>query len=146
MKLFVLALCSIALNYSNAYSQIVSRMVITDNLSSSSKLTYGKPKPAEAKSEFFITEEKGTQVLIYTDLLNDEVNAETFKLLFTAYKTGKEKEEWVDDRIIDVKKSSSYSLTAFNFFEEGSYRITVCRNESRSKILAEGMFQVKKED
>lgn len=132
--LILTATCGIA--------QTVSKLTITDNLAASSKFGYGKPKPAAAKQVFSILPDKGTQVLFYADLVSSDSLPEEYKLKFTAYKTGGEKEEWVDDRELNVKKTASYSLTAINFFKEGQYKIVVTPANDQQKILASGTFSI----
>ncbi len=125
-------------------AQTISKLTITDNLAASSKFGYGKPKPAPAKDQFEMVEEKGTQVLFYADIVPSETSTEVFKLLFVAYRTDGGKDEWVDERLLDIKKTSTYALTAVNFFTEGSYKVIVTNNENKNQILAQGNFTILK--
>lgn len=135
---FALSVCTYA------KAQTISKLTITDNLASSSKFGYGKPKPAAAKEEFEMIEEKGTQVLFYADVAPSEELPDIYKLLFTAYKINSGKDEWIDERILDVKKTSTYALTAVNFFDSGIYKIVITRNDNKDDILAEGNFTILK--
>ena len=54
------------------------------------------------------------------------------------------KEEWVDDRELKVKKTSTYSLAAINFFNEGNYKIVITNADDQTKILATGTFTINK--
>ena len=127
-----------------SFSQKLSRFVITDNLASSVKFGYGKPKPGPAKSRFVILPEHGTQVLCYADIQSDEQVPELYKLKFTAFKMENGKETWVDDRVFDGKKTSTYALIAFNFFETGKYKIVVTGKDEK-EILLSGELEVVKE-
>lgn len=128
--------------YSDA--QTISKLTITDNLAAASKFGYGKPKPAPAKDHFEMIEEKGTQVLFFADMTPSETLPETYSLVFTAYNTSSGKDEWVDERLIDLKKTSTYALTAVNFFQSGTYKIIITTNNNKDNILAEGVFTVMK--
>ncbi len=125
-------------------AQTISKLIITDNLSSSSKFGYGKPKPAAPKDQFVMVEEKGTQVLFYAEMLPSDELSDIYKLLFTAYRLNSGTNEWVDERLLEVKKTSTYALTAINFFNEGQYKIVVSTNENKDHILAEGNFHINK--
>ena len=67
-----------------------------------------------------------------------------FRSKFTAYKENSGKEEWVDDRELKVKKTSTYSLAAINFFNEGNYKIVITNADDQTKILATGTFTINK--
>jgi len=144
MKSTLSFICLLLLSVS-LEAQTISKLTITDNLSSSSKFGYGKPKPAAPKSHFVMMEEKGTQVLFYAELLPEELLPDSYNLVFTAYKDFQGKETWVDERVLGVKKSSGYALTAMNFFETGEYKVFITVDNNKDKILAEGKFTVAKE-
>lgn len=135
--LLLALLCSL-----HSKAQNVTKLTITDNLASSSKFGYGKPKPAAPKDHFQILPEKGTQVLFFADLLASDSLPETYQLKFTAYKINGSTEVWVDDRVMNVKKTSSSTLTAINFFEEGNYRINITDNSDPKKVYASGTFVI----
>ncbi len=139
-KIFLPFLLLLIIGYCQA--QTITKLTITDNLSSSSKFGYGKPKPAPAKDQFEMIDEKGTQVLFYTEITPSETLPEMYQLVFTAYKVISGKDEWVDERLLDVKKTSTYALTAVNFFEAGQYKIVITTNEKKENILAQGNFTV----
>jgi len=128
----------------HSHAQNVSKLTITDNLAASSKFGYGKPKPAPAKDQFEMIEEKGTQVLFYADVTPSESLPEIYKLSFTAYKISSGKDEWVDERTLDLKKTSTYALTAVNFFDSGDYKIVITPSDNKDLILAEGNFSIHK--
>lgn len=128
----------------NLSAQSVSKLTVTDNLAASSKFGYGKPKPAAPKASFTMLPEKGTQVLFYTDLVPSDTLPDEFMLKFTAFKLNGDKDEWVDDRELKVKKMATYSLTAINFFNEGNYKIVVTRADNPQNILASGTFTINK--
>ncbi|HNQ61774.1 MAG TPA: hypothetical protein PKJ62_05240 [Bacteroidia bacterium] len=130
--------------WQSSKAQTISKLTITDNLAASSKFGYGKPKPAEPKDEFVMIEDKGTQVLFYADVTPSESLPDAYKLVFTAYKMSSGKDEWVDERLLDVKKTSTYALTAVNFFDTGTYKIVITNNNDKEKILAEGNFKILK--
>jgi hypothetical protein len=144
MKSTLSFICLLLLSVS-LEAQTISKLTITDNLSSSSKFGYGKPKPAAPKSHFVMMEEKGTQVLFYAELLSEELLPDSYNLVFTAFKDFQGKETWVDERVLGVKKSSGYALTAMNFFETGDYKILITVDNNKDKILAEGKFTIGKE-
>ena len=125
-------------------AQTISKLIITDNLAASSKSGYGKPKPAEPKEEFEMIEAKGTQVLFYAEMTPSETLPEIYKLVFTAYRMNAGKDEWVDERLLDVKRTSTYALTAVNFFDIGTYKIVITNDNDKEKILAEGNFKILK--
>ncbi len=124
--------------------QTVVKLTITDNLAASSKFGYGKPKPAPAKDQFEMIEEKGTQVLFYADVTPSESLPDVYRLLFTAYRLNSGKNEWVDERLLDLKKTSTYALTAVNFFDSGDYKIVITSSENKDIVLAEGIFSIHK--
>ena len=125
-------------------AQKVSKLTITDNLSTAGRFTLGKSKPAAPKDTFYLLTPKGTQVLFYVDLQNtDSASLVNPTLKFTAYKDQNGKFEWVDDRLIDVKKDATFVMTAFNFFTTGSFRITITPEES-AEVLAQGFFSIMK--
>jgi hypothetical protein len=127
-----------------AEAQKVSKLTITDNLSTAGRFTLGKAKPAAPKDTFYLLTEKGTQVLFYAELQNtDSISLVHPTLKFTAYKDQNGKSEWVDDRVIDVKKDGTYVMTAFNFFTTGSFKIVITPEES-SEVLAQGVFAITK--
>ncbi|MBK9542514.1 MAG: hypothetical protein IPO49_09375 [Bacteroidetes bacterium] len=128
----------------SVFSQSVAKLTITDNLAASSKFGYGKPKPAAPKDIFTMLPEKGTQVLFYAELIPSDALPDEFRLKFTAYKENSGKEEWVDDRELKVKKTSTYSLAAINFFKEGNYKIVITNADDQTKILATGTFTINK--
>jgi hypothetical protein len=124
------------------YAQEVSRMTITDHFAGSTKVTMGKPKPAPAKDKFvLVSDDKGTQVMIYLDMIPNPQLPNPYILKFTAYKIVNGKNEVVDDRDLPVKNTAGYALSAFNFFEEGNYKIVVT-DQSGKNILSEGSFIV----
>lgn len=123
-------------------AQEVARMVITDHLASSNKVSMSKPKPAAAKENFrLVSDEKGTQVMIYLDMIPKENLPDLYVLKFFAFKVVNGKNEPVDDRELPVKKSATFALSAFNFFDEGSYKIIVT-DQSEKQNLAEGVFTI----
>ena len=125
-------------------AQTISKLTITDNLSSASRFTLGKAKPAAARDTFYLLTEKGTQVLFYAELTNTDSSSLVHpSLKFTAYKDINGKFEWVDDRVIEVKRDATYSMTAINFFTTGSFKILVTPEESRD-TLAQGVFTITK--
>ena len=126
------------------HAQTISKLTITDNLSASSKFTVGKPKPAAAKDQFELIEDKGTQVLFYTDLNPDESLPETYTLLFTAYLLKGGSEVWVDERLLNVKRTASFAKTAVYFFDPGQYKIVVTKDSNKEVILAKGDFTILK--
>lgn len=137
--LIVLAFLTLA---TRSKAQQVSKMIITDRFSGTTKVTMGKPKPAPAKTNFqLVSDEKGTQVMVYVDLVPDENLPDPYILKFFAYKIVNGKSEAVDDRELPTKKSATYALSAFNFFEEGSYKVIVT-DQSGKQNLAEGGFTV----
>ncbi|TAH43004.1 MAG: hypothetical protein EYC69_04045 [Bacteroidetes bacterium] len=125
-------------------AQTVAKLTITDNLAASSKFGYGKPKPAPAKDQFEMIEDKGTQVLFYADVTPSETLPDAYRLLFTAYKLSSGKNEWVDERMLDLKKTSTYALTAVNFFDSGDYKIVITSGDNKDVVLAEGNFSIYK--
>ncbi len=128
----------------SAKAQKVSKLTITDNLSTAGRFTLGKPKPAAPRDTFYLLTEKGTQVLFYAELQGtDSASLIHPTLKFTAYKDLNGKSEWVDDRVIDVKKDGTYVMTAFNFFTTGSFKIIISPEES-NEILAQGIFTITK--
>ncbi len=141
-SLFLISLLLLTLSLE---AQTISKLTITDNLSSSSKFGYGKPKPAAPKDHFVMMEERGTQVLFYADMLPEELLPDSYNLVFTAYKEYQGKETWIDERVLAVKKSSAYALTAINFFETGNYKVLITAETNKDKILAEGKFTIGKE-
>lgn len=140
----VLLLFTSLLLASGLFAQTVTKLTITDNLAASSKFGYGKPKPAAAKEIFTILPDKGTQVLFYADMTPSDSLPEEFRLKFTAYKTESDKEEWIDDRELKVKRTATYALTAINFFNEGNYKIVVTKADVPGSILASGTFTITK--
>ena len=129
---------------SNISAQKVTKLTITDNLSTASRFSYGKAKPAPAKDHFYILSDKGTQVLFYAELNSTDSTSLSYSTLkFTAYKTNSGKDEWVDDRVIDIKIGSTYVMTAFNFSEIGNYKIII-GPEIGNEILAQGTFVITK--
>ena len=128
----------------SSIAQKVSKLTITDNLSTAQKFTLGKAKPAAPKDHFYLLSDKGTQVLFYAELTNtDSASMTNPTLKFTAYTEINGKFEWVDDRVIDVKLNGTFVMTAMNFFSVGSYKIVVTPEES-SEILAQGVFTITK--
>ncbi len=124
--------------------QEIKNLVLTDHLSGSSKLGYGKPKPAPAKENFtLVTEGKGTQVMVFADLIPDENLQDPYILKFIAYKIVNGKDEWIDDRELPTKNTAGYTLTAFNFFEPGTYKIVVT-DHTGTKILSQQKFTILK--
>ncbi len=143
MKLISLYFAAFLLTNSIS-AQKVTKLTITDNLSASSRFSYGKAKPAPARDHFYILSDKGTQVLFYVELNStDSLNLRNPSLKFTAYKTDSGKDEWVDDRVIDIKIGSTYVMTAFNFSSIGNYKIII-GPEIGNEILAEGTFIITK--
>ncbi len=127
-----------------AEAQKVSKLTITDNLSPASRFTLGKAKPAAPRDTFYLLTEKGTQVLFYAELQNtDSASLVHPTLKFTAYKDQNGKSEWVDDKVLDVKKDETFVMTAFNFLTTGSFKIVITPVES-SEILAQGVFAITK--
>lgn len=123
-------------------AQEVSKMTLTDHFAGSSKVTMGKPKPGPAKSTYqLLNDEKGTQVMIFVDLIPNESAQDPCVLKFTAYKIVQGKSEYVDDRELPLKSKATYALSAFNFFEEGNYKIVVT-DQSGKKNLAEQSFSI----
>lgn len=139
---FLLQLLFITLLWSPLAAQTVSKLVVTDNLAASSKFGYGKPKPAAPKEVFTILPEKGTQVLVYTELVPSDELAETYSIWFSVYLVKGGEEKWVDDRVMQVKKTASHTLTAFNLFETGEYSIKVSTHSPPKTFLATGTFKV----
>ena len=128
----------------SASAQSVSKLTITDNLSTAGRFTPGKAKPAAPKDTFYLLTEKGTQVLFYANLQNtDSVSLVNTTLKFTAYKDMNGKFEWVDDKVINVNINDTYVMTAFNFFSIGSFKIEITPEESR-EIMAQSVFTITK--
>lgn len=137
---FFLLFAALALN---SHAQKVVKLTITDNLSSASRFSYGKPKPAAPKDHFYLLSDKGTQVLFYAEVApSDSVGVKT-TLKFVAYKTDGGKDEWVDERSIELKPGQSYAMTAINFFSTGTYRVTVTSDNS-NEAQAVGTFIISK--
>ncbi|MCC7232473.1 MAG: hypothetical protein IT242_05975 [Bacteroidia bacterium] len=128
-----------------AGAQQVNKLIITDNLSNASKFGYGKPKPAPPRDTFAIMPEKGTQVLVFVDLTPDPSLPEQYKLRFTVYKLSGDQPVWVDDRVMDQKRTSTWCLTAFNLFDTGNYQVVLSPSDDKGKILAHGDFKVIKQ-
>jgi len=127
-----------------ANAQKVSKLTITDNLSTAGRFTLGKAKPAAPRDTFYLLTEKGTQVLFYADLINtDSLQLTHPSLKFTAYKDINGKFEWVDDRVIDVKTDATFVMTAINFFSTGSYKILITPEETADS-LSQGTFTITK--
>ncbi len=141
---FTRYLLALLLSVTFCSAQKVSKLIITDNLSTNNKFSYGKPKPAAPKDHFYLLTEKGTQVLCYAELNStDSINLVSQTLKFTAYKTDSGKDEWIDDRVIKVKIGGTYVMTAFNFFDIGNYKIVITQEEG-TEILAQGSFLISK--
>lgn len=143
-RLFIVPLAAFLLLCQYVNAQEITKMTITDHLAGSVKVSMGKPKPAPAKTHFQLTsQDKGTQVMIFADLVPNTELTNPYVIKFTAYKLIGGKQEHVDDRELPVKNSATYALSAFNFFEEGNYKI-VATDQSGKKVLAEGSFTVGK--
>jgi hypothetical protein len=125
------------------YAQEVSKLIITDNLAASNKFGYGKPKPSPPKEVFTLIEDKGTQVVFFADVVPSTDLPDKYTLKFTAYKTDSGKDEWVDDREMEMKKTSAYTVIAFNFFEAGHYKMIISSGITQ-KQLAQGTFTIEK--
>lgn len=125
-------------------AQKITKLTITDNLSASSRFSYGKPKPAAPKDHFYLLTDKGTQVLFFAELSpEDSASTPPRSLRFTAYKTDSGKDVWVDDRTIDVKAGGTYVMTAFNFNETGNFKVVITP-EGAETILSQGTFVITK--
>lgn len=127
----------------HAGAQKVAKLTITDNLSSASRFSYSKPKPAAAKDHFYLLTDKGTQVLFYAELLPGDSLSTKQWVKFTAYKTDGGKDEWVDDRNIELKPGQSYAMVAMNFFTTGTFKVVVT-GAKEGENLAEGTFLITK--
>lgn len=125
-------------------AQKITKLTITDNLSASSRFSYGKPKPAAPKDHFYLLTDKGTQVLFFAELSpEDSASTSSRSLRFTAYKSDAGKDVWVDDRTIDVKAGGTYVMTAFNFNEIGNFKIVITPEGSET-VLSKGTFVITK--
>ena len=133
-------MCVILLSIT-VHAQEVKKLIITDNLASANKVSFGKPKPAAPKDQFVLAvEDKGTQVLFYVDLVPNP-DIKPYILKFTAYKTGNGKDELVDEKELPTKNTAGYALMAFNFFETGKYKVIVT-DETGKKFYTAGEFSV----
>lgn len=141
---FAMLLMLLSVTTFTVQAQKVSKLTITDNLSTTGRFTLGKAKPASPKDHFYLLSEKGTQVLFYAELTSTDSSSLINRTLkFTAYKDVHGKDEWVDDRVIDVKTDATYLMTAFNFFTIGSFKILITPEET-NEILAQGIFTITK--
>jgi len=125
-------------------SQKITKFIITDNLASSVKFGYGKPKPAPPKDHFLIKPERGTQVLCYIDIEQEPQASAPFIYKFSAFKIVNGKDVWVDERVFNGKPTNTYALIAFNFFEEGKYKIVIT-GKDETQAIAQAELQVAKE-
>jgi hypothetical protein len=137
--LVIFLLCAVA-----ASGQKVSKLTVTDNLSNAGRFTLGKAKPAAPKDHFYLLSDKGSQVLFYAELEStDSASLVHSSVKFTAYKDVNGKDEWVDDRVIEIKKDATYVMTAMNFFTTGSFKVVVTPEETND-VLAQGVFTITK--
>lgn len=141
---FLIFLCLLLSFSDSAKCQTVSKLIITDNLAAQSKFGYGKPKPAAPKDHFIILPDKGTQVLFFAEMDTTKSPEKAYKLKFSAYRTNDNKIEWIDERDVDMKATSSVALSAFNFFDEGNYKIVVTPVSDLKNVLSEATFVISK--
>ncbi len=128
-----------------AWSQKVTKVTITDQLSAASALSYGTPKPAAAKDKFVLAGDKGAKVLVYLSLEPDSMMQPGFGFKYTVNRSQDGKEEWIDERLLALKPTARYSMAAFTLTEPGRYHFLVTDQQDERKVYAEGWATVVQE-
>jgi len=123
------------LSSSFAYGQVSLALTITDNLITNA-FSFDPPKPAEAKSLFKVTGEKGTQVFFYFNATGtEEIAGNGYRVRLIAYKTDSGHEEWFNELTYLLKKNDKYCVIAMNFFKAGEYKVIISENLDKTKVL-----------
>ena len=129
---------------SKANAQVALSLIITDNIVTNA-FKFDPPKPAAAKSVFYVHGEKGTQVFFYFNSTGtSELEKSGYRVRLIAYRTDNDKDEWVNELTYLLRKDDKYGIVAMNFFTPGQYKIVISENADKSKVLATGNFSLEK--
>ncbi|MCX6292357.1 MAG: hypothetical protein NT126_11425 [Bacteroidetes bacterium] len=131
---------------STVHAQVSLSLTITDNIIKKA-FGFDAPKPAAAKSNFKLINDKGTQVLFYFNATGTgELDEKGFRLRLIAYKTDSGTDEWNNELTYLLKKNDKSGIVAMNFFKPGTYKIEISDHADKTKILSTGIFTVDKTD
>jgi len=127
-----------------ASAQVSLSLVITDNLVTNS-FGFDPPKPASPKKDFTLQGNKGAQVIFYFNANGTgSLPKEGYRVRLIAYHDNGNTDDWKNEMTYVLKKGDKYGIVAMNFFDPGQYKIVLSDNSDKSKVLADGTFNIEK--